>query len=236
MKAVLQTQFTYNPPNTLQPQPISSPLTVAMSSSLDSIPQELLEHIAFYTATDSFLGPPAALVPLLATSRKLHSCLSIEANHHLYARIFAHKFDLNPPARRLGAERLTLDILARELQHRCRLLKRLRTRIDATLGGSHPTESHLSERTDELGDVLLQTYVLMLENEGKNEEQLRKYAGIDDWLKLYYFNERGASKALSCIRKEDWPPNDECNSLAMWLLWFLLKPGWMAVLGPKFRC
>jgi hypothetical protein len=68
-------------------------------------------------------------------------------------------------------------------------------------------------------------YLMMLENHGKNEQQLRKYAEMDVWLKEYWFDPLGASFTTLYIRMDKWPPNNEQNSLAMWLFWFLLNPG-----------
>jgi len=66
---------------------------------------------------------------------------------------------------------------------------------------------------------------MMLENNGKNEQQLRDYAEMDVWLTEYWFDSRGASFATISIKIDQWPPNDTLNSLAMWLFWFLLNPG-----------
>lgn len=66
---------------------------------------------------------------------------------------------------------------------------------------------------------------MMLENDGKNEQQLLDYAEIDVWLMEYWFDEQGASSAVSMIYQPVWPVEDEKNSLAMWLFWFLLRPG-----------
>jgi hypothetical protein len=66
---------------------------------------------------------------------------------------------------------------------------------------------------------------MMLENDGKNLRQLREYAKIDDWLKEYWFDDHGASWAKMAIRVDQWPSDSGQTSLAMWLFWFLLKPG-----------
>lgn len=196
--------------------------TMNVSPSLETVPQEVLEHIAFFAATDAFLGPPSALIPLLVTNRKIHSRLSITSNHHLYAHIFVHKFDLVHPLRRLGVGRTTPTVLARELQRRCMALKRIRERLDANICTSSSVRDWGRES---LHSLLFHVYLLMLENEGKNELQLREYARIDNWLREYWFHEHGASSALSYIKRDQWPPNNQETSLAMWLFWFLLKPG-----------
>lgn len=186
-------------------------------SSLDTVPQEVLEHIAFFSATEIFLGPPSGLIPLLLANRKVYSGLSIHSNHHLYARVFAHKFDIGPVIRRLGSERTTPQILTGELQRRCFYLKRIRARLDSIYSSG---DEHAC-----LKDSLFQAYFLMLENEGNNELQLREYAGIDRWLREYWFHEDGASRAVACLRTGKWLPETQERSLAMWLFWFLLRSG-----------
>lgn len=188
-------------------------------TSLDSIPQEVLEYIAFFAATDSFLGPPADLVPLLTSSRRIYSQLSMTSNPLLYARVFAHKFDLQPALRHLGVENTSTTALAAELKLRFIFLKRIRAKTDAyNTKGSR--RSH-----DSLHQVLLRVFIWLLENEENNEKQLREYARIDGWLHEYWFNYDGASNAIRQIQDDKWPINDRNAALAMWLYWFLLKPG-----------
>ena len=105
--------------------------------SLNTVPQEVLEHIAYFAGTDTFLGPPSSIVPLLLTNRQIHASLSIATNHHLYARIFAHKFDTAAPRARFGTFHLTAYALADELRRRCSVLKRLRERRDSTTHARH---------------------------------------------------------------------------------------------------
>lgn len=191
-------------------------------ANLDTVPPEILEHIAYLLATDNLLGPPSALIPFLGTNREVYSRLSVFSNHHLYARIFAAKFDLVPAIRRLGLERTSPEILTRELQRRCTYLKRMRARLDSTVD---PSRKEDTPEGNPLHELLFHAYLLMLENEGRNEQQLRDYAKIDDWLKEYWFHECGASRAKQLISADQWPPHNEETSLAMWLFWFLLKPG-----------
>lgn len=188
-------------------------------ASLDSIPQEVLEHIAFFVATDAWLGPPSNLVPLLVSNRRIHSLLSITTNPHLYARVFANKFDLQPVSKRLGVDALSPSVLSVELKQRSIYLKRIRLRRDAysTKGGGRSKVS--------LHQLLFHVYIWLLENEGKNERQLRDYARIDTWLHEFWFNYDGASNAMRLIQEDKWPTNDRNAALAMWLYWFLLKPG-----------
>jgi hypothetical protein len=194
-------------------------MSALASASLGAVPQEVLEHIALFVATENFLGPPSALVPLLATNSKINYYLSIVSNQHFYARLFTYKFDVGPVIRRLGSDRTTPRVLSGELQRRCLCLKRIRARVDSIV---NPIATY-EEGT--LSGVLWVAYLMMLENDGKNEQQLRDYAKIDDWLREYWFDDNGASFAKMAIRMDQWPPNSEQTSLAMWLFWFLLKPG-----------
>ncbi|KAJ8483488.1 hypothetical protein ONZ45_g14592 [Pleurotus djamor] len=189
--------------------------------SLSTIPQEILEHITFVAATQDFLGPPSAIIPLLCINKRFNSCLSIKRNPLLYSRIFSVKFDISPPLRRLRCgTQPTATILAEELRRRFWYLTRMRNRIDSTVD----SKAHNSDGTESLRSLLWTAYLMMLENDGKNEKQLREYGRIDDWLREFWFDEHGASFAKSYIQRDRWPPNNDSTSLAMWLFWFLLKP------------
>lgn len=195
---------------------LERPLSLAM------IPQEILEHIAFYTAAnDGFLGPPHDLVSLLTLNQRIHSALSFETNPHLYARIFTFKFDVKPAIRRLGVDHIHARALAEELRRRCTYLKRLRARTDSR---DNPSLSK-HDKENQLNGVLWTAYLMMLESDGNNERQLREYARIDEWLREFWFHSEGASQAMWSVKGEEWPANHERMALAMWLLWFTLKPG-----------
>jgi len=76
-----------------------------------------------------------------------------------------------------------------------------------------------------LHEMLWTAYVMMLENDGKNERQLREYAHLDDWLRAFWFAEDGASFARLEIGDNSWPPYNDLADVTMWLFWFLLRPG-----------
>ena len=184
--------------------------------SLGMVPQEVLEHIAFFAATDGFLGPPAGIVPLVTLNRAMHDALSCKNNPHLYARIFSEKFDEEAAVRRLGVERLPATALAEELQRRSNALKRIRARLDSKAPASDK----------QLSRVLWTAYLMALESDGKNERQLLEYARINDWLKEYLFDPRGASNIMNTINVSNkWADNSEHFSLALWLFWYMLQPG-----------
>ena len=191
-------------------------------SSFLGMPQEIIEHIAYFVSTDSFLGPPSSLLLLLLLNRRINSCLSIVTNHHLYARIFSYKFDTAAPLARLGEESLVSQAFAEELKRRCIVLKRLRARIDSTIHARHADQDNLKIS---IHDVLFTSYILMLENNGKNEVQLAEYGKMKAWLKEFWFDARGASLAVYSIRTGNWPPNRPETALGMWLFWFLLDTG-----------
>jgi len=189
--------------------------------SLHNIPQEVLEHIAYYTATVNFLGPPSALVPLLSTNRRIYAALALDRNPHIWARIFSYKFDLAAAVRRYGPERTTPLAVAQELKKRCMVLRRLRAKTD-TLA---PIWELSSGHTRQLSELLWTAYLMMLENDGSNERQLREYARMDGWLRTYLLGENGASLVRSTVKRDEWPAGkDERISLALWLFWMLLRP------------
>ncbi|THH19168.1 hypothetical protein EW146_g1948 [Bondarzewia mesenterica] len=187
--------------------------------SLGNVPQEVLEHIAFFAATADIIGPPTDLAPLLLVNRRHAGGLSIVSNPHLYARIFAAKFDVRPVVHRLGVESTTAPKLAAELRRRFALLGRIRTQIDCFV-----RPGHQPEEARRMHEMLWTAYVMMLENDGLNERQLREFAHIDAWLRDYWFDPNGASCATFAIRDNAWPPNTELSAVAMWLFWFLLRP------------
>lgn len=114
--------------------------------TLESIPPEILSSIAYYLAISletaanpttvddnasaraDALSPastqvpsvtPAPLLPLLRTSRTIHSTLRFHANAHLYARVFEEKLDVAAARRRLGYDEINDGALAEELKTRC---------------------------------------------------------------------------------------------------------------------
>ncbi|KAF8549841.1 hypothetical protein OG21DRAFT_1469523 [Imleria badia] len=200
-----------------------------MTTSLESVPQEVLEHIAFFAATQSPIGPPSGLPPLLLTCRSICRALSFEANPYLYARVFNYKFDTRSVFRRLGSHVNARQVLANELKKRWIYLKQIRARTSCRL--RHP-ESH--QPSPPLIDLLWLAYLMMIENDGKNEQQLLDYAEMDAWLTEYWFDDQGASLAPHMIIQQTWPIEDEKNSIAMWLFWFLLRPGLITRNIPRF--
>ncbi|KAI0354271.1 hypothetical protein OH77DRAFT_1426339 [Trametes cingulata] len=189
-------------------------------SVLANIPQEVLEHVAFFAATDTFLGPPQGITALLSVDRRTHSALSMSSNPYLWSRIFAYKFDLSSAVQRLSDRNLCPTMICEEFKLRCTLLKRVRRRTDCLATSYTLSPTH----RDALRSILWMAYLMMLENEGNNSRQLQEYAGFDVWLKDFLFHPSGASLAAWSVKVDLWPPNDERSALALWLFWYMLKP------------
>jgi hypothetical protein len=207
-----------------------------MTIAFESIPQEVLENIAFFAVASSPLGPPCELLKFLLLNKRLHASLSSTFNPHLHSRIFATKFDTAALVRRLGPGAATAPKLAAELRRRFIQLGRLRAFIGCTVGamaacgtgtggGNGGGGGMTEESMRSLHEMLWTAYLMMLENDGKNERQLREYAQLDRWLHAFWFAEDGTSCAQLAIRDNAWPPNNDLSAVTMWLFWFLLRPG-----------
>ncbi|KAI0339133.1 hypothetical protein BDW22DRAFT_1362095 [Trametopsis cervina] len=195
-------------------------------TSLAQVPQEVLEHIAYYAATDTFLGPPSGIIPLVSLNRAMHNALSVTTNPHLYARIFVYKYDVAPAIRRMGVDTISASAMVEELQRRSVVLKRFRHRLDSKGEAPGPM----------LTEMLWAAYLMILESDGKNEEQLREYALMNHWLREFWFDPAGASRARTIIHEQrGWPESSEIMSLSLWLLWFLLRPEEYPQDDPLFR-
>lgn len=186
--------------------------------AFDWLPQEVMENIAFFAATTTDVGPPSDLLPLLLCCRSTYHALSLDTHPHLCARIFRYKFDLSAAVRRLGQQIATPEVLSKELRKRFVYLRRIRTRTDSQLCTPDTSNSPM------IGELLWLAYLMMLENDGKNDKQLREYAGMEQWLMEYWFDDKGASLASKTLSEDQWPLDNEHNSLAMWLFWLFLKP------------
>lgn len=189
-----------------------------------AIPCEVVEHIAFFLATDTLLGPPSDLLPLLKLNTRTHSFLAFDSNPHLYSRIFAAKFDTASAKRHFGPNHLSATVLATELKRRFICLKRIRDQLDC-VDPDIPVIATSTKDPEHLQSVIWTAYLMMVENEGKNEEQLRDYAKIHAWISSYWFNEDGTSFARVKITADLWPRNTPITAAGMWLLWLFFRPG-----------
>jgi hypothetical protein len=206
-----------------------------MPTPFDSVPQEVLESIAFFVVASEPIGPPRELSTLMLVNRRMHASLSSTINPTFHSRIFATKFDTAALVRRLGPRATTAPKLAAELRRRFVQLGRLRARVGCTVGalavgsaaggGGGGGGGMTEEAMRALHEMLWTAYLMMLENDGLNESQLREYARLDGWLRAFWFEEDGASCAHLAIRDNAWPPNNDISAVTMWLFWFLLRPG-----------
>lgn len=97
-----------------------------MPPSLDTIPLEVLERIAFFVGWEQLSGPPRYLVSLCLTCKTIYDSLSLSGNPSFYASLFRSKFDTSAPFRRLSSEHTTAQRLAGEFRTRFTTMQRIR--------------------------------------------------------------------------------------------------------------
>ncbi|KAJ3835109.1 hypothetical protein EV361DRAFT_886824 [Lentinula raphanica] len=187
----------------------SSPSTIA-----HKIPNEIWERVAYHAnATEqSFLGPPKDIVNICLVCQSFNRAIGFDANPSLYARIFRFKFDYRAPLRRFGTEWLNARSMAHELKKRFEALKQIRQRECST-------------------QDLWTCYLMMLENDGRNERQLI------EWAHLY-----GYLKHETCLRYEaevhshtNWYKGTEATSLLLWLWWMTFSRDDVRIETPRVR-
>lgn len=170
-----------------------------MASRFESIPRDVLQHIAFLLASSSVLEPPHHLINLLLTSSTIYRSLNISNCSHLYANIFRTKFDL--VANIHGG--LTDSALALELLRRCRVLGRAGRR-DLSFNNSR----------QDLSAALR----MILESRGLNKAQLSA-AGFPEFILSFVRQHLSHDTNFypSGRLKQD------INALAIWLLCFTIS-------------
>ncbi|KAJ3982167.1 hypothetical protein F5890DRAFT_1531272 [Lentinula detonsa] len=180
----------------------------------ETVPNELWERIAYYANARevSFLGPPKDIVNICLACRSFDRAIRFDDNPSLYARIFRFKFDYHAPLRRFGISWLTTRSMALELKKRIIVLKQVRQRVCTT-------------------QDLWTCYLMMLENDGRNERQLI------EWAHLY-----GYLKRETCLRYEadlhsntNWFQNTETTSLLLWLWWMTFSRDDVRIENPRVR-
>ncbi|THH19169.1 hypothetical protein EW146_g1949 [Bondarzewia mesenterica] len=167
---------------------------------LFSLTQDHMEEIVLYAAEQSFPGPPSSLYSLMLTCRAFYSSLNPSTNPRLYVRLFNQMFDGLALARRLPPSSSLPEYLATELKRRCLAMKCFR-RHDARDSG--------------LSTAFLVAYLMLLEDDGKNSEQLR-WSGLPEFVIDYLYQHLHED-----IEEHGWPSDSEANSLAVALLWQL---------------
>ncbi|OCH92980.1 hypothetical protein OBBRIDRAFT_725705, partial [Obba rivulosa] len=186
------------------------------TSRLCAVPDSVLEHIALEVAVAEPLGPPAGLVPLLRTCRRIHTVLDIDTNHNLYAKIFTLKFDKRAANRRIGEHAVYSSNLAFQLRKYCLTLQRICT---------GDVYSELIE------DDLWTAYLMLLENDGKNAEQLLEYAKLDAFVDRFMCTRLWENR----LQYGGWPAESTANSLAVWLYFMTLDQARLSAMTLEKR-
>ena len=171
-------------------------------SLLERCPPEILERIALFAVEERFLGPPSVLLALLTTSKTIHFALSPENNNHLYARIFALKFDTAAASRRLTLRWLTNRSLATELRLRFEALGRIR---DGVIDGYM------------LQYDLWTVFFILLDHDYKNALQLT------EWARAHTFAHAVAERWLSGHYGPEFGENS--GGLVCTIIWELVREG-----------
>lgn len=98
-----------------------------MAPRLDTIPLDILQHIAYLSALGSSANPPIDLLHLLLTNSTIYRSLRLRSNPHLYANIFCSVFDFCR-----SMDHVTASNIAAEFVCRHRFLRRVR-RLDFSI-------------------------------------------------------------------------------------------------------
>jgi hypothetical protein len=136
-----------------------------MAPHLESIPVDVLSHIAFFTVASTPFNGLGVVLQLLLCSHTIYSALSLKSCPQLYARVFRTRFDFIAHLRRSKLSYPTTTSQALELQHRCMVLQRIRRR-------------HIDR---DIVPDLWTIYLMLLESDGMNESQLHA-AGIAQYV------------------------------------------------------
>ncbi|KAF8896693.1 hypothetical protein BD779DRAFT_1497292 [Infundibulicybe gibba] len=157
---------------------------------------DIWERIAFYlVASDgTFHGPPKEICRLSLVSRDVYNAINMQNNTRLYARIFRFKFDTAAIERRFSQRWLTPRCLASELVKRFVALKRIR--------------GHREFQTDDLWTC----YLMLSENDGRNESQLFNWAKLQRYLEQMLVHRLGSSPF-------SWYHDPISDALFSWILW-----------------
>lgn len=196
-----------------------------MSISLDTFPFEILEHIAYFAATNELKGPPTDLTALSQASRAFYQAFSFTHNPTFYAVLFPFKFDIAAPVRRLGHHITTTPYAAKEFRSRFEALKRFRAGqgSQALLGDSTTQEDDLWVSLLMMLEVGYDYEISILpttisQNDGKNALQLKEYGRIIPWMQNFFLDQEGGSYAKHDMIYNNWPRDTLVNKLAVWLI------------------
>lgn len=173
--------------------------------SVSALSIDIWECIAYYAliGDDAFFGPPSGLSDLCLISRHVYNAIRFDNNSRLYARLFRFKFDYAAPCRRLSIRWRNTRCLALEFKKRVATLKRVRCRQEL-------------EKDD-----LWTCYLMMLENDGRNERHLVEWARLYQYLHKFTIIRFVASRA----DPSSWFNDSEVTALTLWLWWMIFFPG-----------
>ncbi|KEI37590.1 uncharacterized protein L969DRAFT_96118 [Mixia osmundae IAM 14324] len=215
------------------------------STTLLSLPPEIVGLIGFFAGQAAHFTPPTDLLNLMLVSSDLFTCLSPKHNPGLYSDLFRDRFDSAALKRRthLPLKLISLDSdheqlsedrakiqarqVAAEYQHRVRILRNMRRNTLkypeeihdlARNGGSgtHTPARGILLDEEELAQELWTAYLMLLENDGKNIEQLRRAGQIRIYLNIYY-----RSKMLNAAVLPGYSLETADRSLALHLMYML---------------
>ncbi|ORY25359.1 hypothetical protein BCR39DRAFT_290672 [Naematelia encephala] len=183
---------------------------------LHTVPPEVLSHIALHLTLPQHLPTPP--VPLLLTSKAIHSTLAPSTNPRLYARLFRAAFDIEAAERRAKGEIHASDIVC-ELEKRTRCLGRLSRMVQ---------KRDVSGVTD---SDLWVIYTMLIENDGKNlQHLLSKDFHLPAFIQLYH-----EQNLLMAAVEPGYPSETVGRALVMWIAWLLSTHGGLPAEPPEQR-
>jgi hypothetical protein len=164
-----------------------------MVSYLQTVPNNVLTHIAFLSASSTPFDPPSDTLNLSLTSRDMFESLSVQHCPDLYAHLFTTRFDTAAPLRRFRTPyMLTSSSLCAEFVQRYRVMRRIHRRDISSQG---------------LAQDLFTVLMMLLESDGLNKMQLA-VVGFPRYI----------ITLLRTRLRHDTPPIDDVDSLAVWIL------------------
>ncbi|KAF8574414.1 hypothetical protein K439DRAFT_854639 [Ramaria rubella] len=176
-------------------------------SALEGLPDEILTEIVLNLVASHFLGPPKELIPLIMVSKSVYKKLSMQWNPSLYSSIFQHKFDCQASIERFGEKNGHAKRRTAELARRFGSLRRLRNARSSLW------------TIDTLQDDLWTVYIIFLEHEDKNYQQLTDYYEVDQLV----FDLLVGDGPFRPISGERIGIDHETRALGAWIFWFTDK-------------
>ncbi|KAF8799856.1 hypothetical protein BYT27DRAFT_6848701 [Phlegmacium glaucopus] len=181
-------------------------------SLFSKLPLEIISQFSFILLADQPLGPPHGLLPIALTCRSFNA---IVTSKQFLAKLCRFKFDVRAINRRSFHPR-DRD-LADELIRCCFLLKEIR-------------RADVAETESVVDDTLWASYILMLNNDGKNYAQLQ-HAGLDAYVDKFVMTRLWEGRESN----QGWPLDSANNSLALWLMWMTLTKEKLLAESPAAR-